>query len=40
LMVWFMLRDDTNIGAGWQSGFITASGRHKPAFNTFRRLPH
>ena len=40
LMVWFMLRDDTNIGAGWQSGFFTASGRHKPAFNTFRRLPH
>jgi polysaccharide biosynthesis protein PslG len=40
LMVWFMLRDDTNIRAGWQSGFITASGRHKPSFNAFRRLPH
>ena len=40
MMVWFMLKDDTNIGAGWQSGFITARGKHKPSFNVFRRLPH
>ncbi len=40
LMVWFMLKDDTNIGAGWQSGFLTARGQKKPAFNVFRRLPH
>jgi hypothetical protein len=26
LMVWFMLRDDTNLGIGWQSGFLTAAG--------------
>ena len=26
--------------AGWQSGFITAAGRKKPAFTTFQRLPH
>jgi polysaccharide biosynthesis protein PslG len=40
MMIWFMLRDDTNIGAGWQSGLMTASGKRKPAFNVFRRLPH
>ena len=40
LMVWFMLRDDTNINVGWQSGMLTAGGKRKPAFNTFARLPH
>jgi hypothetical protein len=40
LMVWFMLRDDTNIGIGWQSGFLTAAGKKKPAFSAFARLPH
>jgi hypothetical protein len=40
MMVWFMLRDDTNIGIGWQSGFLTAAGKKKPAFNVFARLPH
>jgi polysaccharide biosynthesis protein PslG len=40
LMVWFMLRDDTNLDIGWQSGLLTASGKKKPSFNAFRRLPH
>jgi Glycosyl hydrolase catalytic core len=40
MMVWFMLRDDTNLGVGWQSGFLTAAGKKKPAFNVFARLPH
>jgi len=40
MMVWFMLKDDTNISAGWQSGLLTASGRRKPAFNVFAHLPH
>jgi Glycosyl hydrolase catalytic core len=40
MIVWFMLRDDTNLGLGWQSGFLTASGKKKPAFNVFARLPH
>ncbi len=40
LMVWFMLKDDTNISQGWQSGLLTASGRKKPAFNVFAHLPH
>lgn len=40
VFVWFMLRDDTNIRVGWQSGFLTASGKRKPAFSVFARLPH
>jgi hypothetical protein len=40
MMVWFMLRDDTNINVGWQSGFLTAAGNRKPAFSAFARLPH
>jgi hypothetical protein len=40
LMVWFMLRDDTNIRIGWQSGLMTAGGRKKPSFNAFAHLPH
>jgi hypothetical protein len=40
MMVWFMLRDDTNIGVGWQSGFLTAAGKKKPSFSVFARLPH
>jgi hypothetical protein len=40
LMVWFILRDDTNIPVGWQSGFLTAAGKRKPAFGVFSRLPH
>ncbi|HEX6664747.1 MAG TPA: hypothetical protein VF025_13835 [Gaiellaceae bacterium] len=40
LMVWFMLRDDTNINVGWQSGLLTAAGKRKPAFAAYARLPH
>ena len=40
MMTWFMLRDDTNLRIGWQSGLLSASGRKKPAFFTFARLPH
>jgi hypothetical protein len=40
MMVWFILRDDTNIPLGWQSGFLTAAGKRKPAFSVFARLPH
>jgi hypothetical protein len=39
MMLWFMLKDDTNISLGWQSGLMTASGAHKPSFNAFRNLP-
>jgi hypothetical protein len=37
MFMWFLLRDDRRL-AGWQSGLMTANGRRKPAFNTFRRL--
>jgi hypothetical protein len=37
LMIWFLLRDETR-AAGWQSGFLTAAGRPKPAFAAFQRL--
>jgi hypothetical protein len=40
MMVWFMLRDDTNLNIGWQSGLLTATGKKKPAFRVFSRLPH
>ena len=40
MMVWFMLRDDTNLNIGWQSGLLTAKDKKKPAFDAFRRLPH
>jgi hypothetical protein len=40
MIVWFMLRDDTNLSIGWQSGFLTATGKRKPAFSVFARLPH
>ena len=40
MLVWFMLRDDTNTTIGWQSGFLTARGAKKPAFSVFARLPH
>jgi hypothetical protein len=40
MMIWFMLRDDTYTGIGWQSGFLTAAGKKKPSFSVFARLPH
>jgi hypothetical protein len=39
MMIWFMLRDDSNL-SGWQSGFFTAAGKKKPSYNAFRSLPH
>jgi hypothetical protein len=39
MMIWFLVRDEARIGNGWQSGFFTASGRRKPSFQAFRRMP-
>ena len=41
MMLWFLLRDETRARQrdGWQSGLMTATGRRKPAFNVFRRIP-
>jgi len=38
MMIWFLLKDESRIGAGWQSGLLTASGVKKPAFATFTGL--
>lgn len=42
LMTWFLLRDEPNsrISNGWQSGLMSATGRKKPAFTAFAKLPH
>ena len=38
MMLWFLLRDQRPLG-GWQSGLLTVSGKRKPAFRAFQRLP-
>jgi len=38
MMIWFLLRDDRRVKAGWQSGLVTTGGKRKPAFATFSRL--
>jgi hypothetical protein len=37
MMIWFLIKDESRL-SGWQSGVMTAAGKKKPAFNTFRRL--
>jgi hypothetical protein len=37
MLLWFLLKDDTARG-GWQSGLMTASGRHKASFVQFQRI--
>ena len=39
MMLWFLLKDESRLG-GWQSGFFTAAGKKKPAYDAFRKLPH
>jgi hypothetical protein len=39
MMLWFLLKDEGRLG-GWQSGLFTATGKKKPAYDAFRRLPH
>ena len=38
MMIWFLLKDESRVGAGWQSGLLTASGVKKPSFATFAGL--
>ncbi len=38
MFLWFMLKDDTNIPVGWQSGLMTSRWARKPSFNAFRAL--
>jgi Glycosyl hydrolase catalytic core len=37
VFIWFLLRDEPRL-TGWQSGLDTRTGRHKPAWRTFRSL--
>ena len=38
MMIWFLLRDEARVDAGWQSGLYTVSGARKLARETFERL--
>jgi len=38
MMLWFMVQDEPVL-SGWQSGFLTATGKRKPAYTAFQRLP-
>ncbi len=44
MLIWFLIRDEERPGAtlaaGWQSGLMTADGKKKASFKTFRKLPH
>jgi hypothetical protein len=39
MMIWFLMKDEPRV-SGWQSGFITATGKKKPSFAAFAGLPH
>jgi hypothetical protein len=38
MMIWFLLRDESRVGAGWQSGLTYVSGVKKPSYNVFKNL--
>ena len=38
MMVWFLVRDEPNLG-GWQSGLETVAGKKKPSWKTYLGLP-
>ena len=38
MFVWFLLRDEQRVGAGWQSGLLTVGGKRKPSREVFERL--
>ena len=38
MMIWFLIKDESRIPNGWQSGFYTASGRRKPSWLAFKRM--
>ena len=38
VFIWFLLRDEQRVDAGWQSGIYTASGKRKPSREVFERL--
>ena len=38
MMLWFLLRDDPRLAAGWQSGFFRFNNTRKPSYTAFLRL--
>jgi hypothetical protein len=38
MMLWFLVKDEPSIG-GWQSGLETVTGKKKPAWTAFLKLP-
>jgi hypothetical protein len=38
MLLWFLIKDEPSLG-GWQSGLETDTGRHKPAWNAYLKVP-
>jgi len=38
MMIWFLLKDEARVGAGWQSGLFFVDGTRKPSRDVFARL--
>jgi hypothetical protein len=38
MMLWFLIKDEPSLG-GWQSGLETVSGKKKPAWRSFLKVP-
>ena len=38
MFLWFLIKDEPSLG-GWQSGLETDTGKHKPAWNAFLKVP-
>ena len=38
MMLWFLIKDEPALG-GWQSGLETVTGKRKPAWNAFLKIP-
>jgi hypothetical protein len=38
MLLWFLIKDEPSLG-GWQSGLETVSGKKKPAWNAFLKVP-
>ncbi|HEY2073438.1 MAG TPA: DUF5722 domain-containing protein [Gaiellaceae bacterium] len=38
MFLWFLIKDEPSLG-GWQSGLETVTGKHKPAWNAFLKVP-
>jgi hypothetical protein len=39
MLLWFLVRDESNVASGWQSGLETPAGKKKPAWKAFLAVP-